>query len=311
MNEDVNEELATGELITIGELAGRTRLSPKALRLYGDRGVLSPAHVDPRTGFRRYGPDQVERARRIALLRAAGMPLARVAEVLDADDARSTRLLDAYWRERRAEHAARRAAVAYARHVLTGDGPVPYAIAERDVPEQKVVCVRRHVGAAELPGFLAEATEVLFDHLRQTGACLSGPVFAAYHGLVGEDSDGLVEVCVPTRSPVEPGPRIAVRVEPAHREAYTALARRDTGYAAMAAAHDAVGAWLHARGHARGGPSREVYHPNWATASSPDERVADVACPFAPAPGGAGAPAGGRTEPRPAAAVGRAPGGRG
>ncbi|WP_436847224.1 MerR family transcriptional regulator [Streptomyces buecherae] len=64
-------------------MAARTRLSPRALRLYGDRGLLSPAHVDPRTGFRRYGPDQVERARRIALPRAAGMPLARVAEVLD------------------------------------------------------------------------------------------------------------------------------------------------------------------------------------------------------------------------------------
>ncbi|WEV24462.1 MerR family transcriptional regulator [Streptomyces sp. 71268] len=307
----MNEELIAGELITIGELAGRTRLSPKALRLYGDRGLLSPAHVDPRTGFRRYGPDQVERARRIALLRAAGMPLARVAEVLDADAARSSRLLDAYWRERRAEHAARRAAVDHARHVLTGDGPAAYAIAERAVPEQRVVCVRRHVGAAELPGFLAEATEVLFHHLRQADACLSGPVFAAYHGLVGEDFDGLVEVCVPTRNAVEPGPRIAVRVEPAHREAYTTLARRETGYAAMAAAHDAVGAWPGARGYARGGPSREVYHPNWATAASPDEPVVDVACPFVPAPGAAGAPVDGPAGAGPAAVGGRAPGDRG
>ncbi|MBD3551038.1 MerR family transcriptional regulator [Streptomyces sp. SP18CM02] len=64
------------ELITIGELATRTRLSLKALRLYGDRGLLPPAEVDPRTGFRRYGLAQVERARRIALLRATGMPLA-------------------------------------------------------------------------------------------------------------------------------------------------------------------------------------------------------------------------------------------
>ncbi|MGW1222146.1 MerR family DNA-binding transcriptional regulator [Streptomyces californicus] len=59
------------ELITIGELATRTRLSLKALRLYGDRGLLPPAEVDPRTGFRRYGLAQAERARRIALLPAA------------------------------------------------------------------------------------------------------------------------------------------------------------------------------------------------------------------------------------------------
>jgi hypothetical protein len=36
--------------ITIGELATRTRLSLKALRLYGERGLLPPARVDPRTG---------------------------------------------------------------------------------------------------------------------------------------------------------------------------------------------------------------------------------------------------------------------
>ncbi|MEU7058327.1 MerR family transcriptional regulator [Streptomyces sp. NPDC046197] len=60
------------DLITIGELAARTRLSRKALRLYGDRGLLPPVRVDPVTGFRYYGPDQVECARRIALLRAGG-----------------------------------------------------------------------------------------------------------------------------------------------------------------------------------------------------------------------------------------------
>ncbi|MDP9950232.1 MULTISPECIES: MerR family transcriptional regulator [Streptomyces] len=84
------------ELITIGELATRTRLSLKALRLYGDRGLLPPAEVDPRTGFRRYGLAQVERARRIALLRATGMPLARIAEVLDSSGEKPVRLLTAY-----------------------------------------------------------------------------------------------------------------------------------------------------------------------------------------------------------------------
>lgn len=269
------------DLITIGELAARTRLSLKALRLYGNRGLLPPARVDPRTGIRRYGLAQVERARRIALLRATGMPLARIAEVLDASGEEPVRVLRAYWREQESIHAARRDAVGYAREVLTGRSPTMYEIAERDVPEQKVLFTQRHVTASDLPRFLAESSELLLSRLRQVGACLSGPLFAVYHGLVSEDSDGLVEVCAPTQNVVEPTERIGVRIEPAHREAYTALTKRHDGYPAMAAAHDAVGAWLAERAYARSASNREVYYPNGATAE-PGEHVADVAVPFRP-----------------------------
>ncbi|MFJ9696955.1 MerR family transcriptional regulator [Kitasatospora sp. NPDC101183] len=272
------------DVITIGELAARTRLSLKALRLYGERGLLPPAEVDPRTGYRRYGPAQVERARRIALLRGIGMPLARIAPLLDAEGEESVRLLAAYWREQERTHTARRSTVGYVKDVLTGRNPTMYEIHERDVPAQKVLFVQRHVTGADLPHYLAEAGQQLLDHLRQADACLSGPIFAVFHGLVDEDSDGPVEVCAPTGNAVEPGGRIGVRIEAAHREAYTALTKRHEGYAAMAAAHDAVGAWLAERGHARSASNREVYHPNWATAG-PEEHVVDVAVPFRPGPG--------------------------
>ena len=38
------------DLMTIGVFAGRTRLSPKALRLYDRLGLLAPARVDPDSG---------------------------------------------------------------------------------------------------------------------------------------------------------------------------------------------------------------------------------------------------------------------
>ncbi|MFF8599422.1 MerR family transcriptional regulator [Streptomyces sp. NPDC015232] len=271
------------EWITIGELAGRTRLSVKALRLYGERGLLVPGEVDGRSGVRRYGDEQVERARRIALLRAVGMPLARIGDVLDAGGGEeAVRLFDVYWREQEAVHAARREAVRHARAVLAGGGSSgAYEVGERDVPEQKVVFTRRHVDAGALPGFLAEASELLFARLRGAGADLAGPVFAVYHALVSEDSAGLVEVCAPTHAPVEPTERTGVRIEPAHREAYTALTKRAGSHPAMAAAHDAVDAWLTARGCVRTASHREVYHPNWATAA-PHAHVADVAVPFRP-----------------------------
>ena len=61
--------------MTIGEFSQRTRLSPKALRLYGELGLVVPAQVDPDSGYRRYSEDQVRQAQLVALLRRLDMPL--------------------------------------------------------------------------------------------------------------------------------------------------------------------------------------------------------------------------------------------
>ena len=50
----------TKALLTIGEFARRTGLTERALRLYGDRGLLEPREIDPQTGYRRYGEDQID-----------------------------------------------------------------------------------------------------------------------------------------------------------------------------------------------------------------------------------------------------------
>jgi len=55
-------------LLTIGEFAEATRLSPKALRLYAKHGLLSPTRVDNDSGYRYYRTEQLHVARVIALL---------------------------------------------------------------------------------------------------------------------------------------------------------------------------------------------------------------------------------------------------
>ncbi|MDF3298786.1 MerR family transcriptional regulator [Streptomyces tropicalis] len=69
---------------SIGELARDSGLGVSALRFYDRAGVLVPARVDPVSGYRWYGPEQLEEARVLARLRRAGMPLADVRLVLAA-----------------------------------------------------------------------------------------------------------------------------------------------------------------------------------------------------------------------------------
>ncbi|MFY9863288.1 MAG: MerR family transcriptional regulator, partial [Trebonia sp.] len=55
--------LAVVKLLTIGEFARASRLSPKALRLYDELGLLRPVRVDEYSGYRYYSPDQLDQAR--------------------------------------------------------------------------------------------------------------------------------------------------------------------------------------------------------------------------------------------------------
>jgi len=103
-------------LLTIGQFAHAARLSHKALRLYDEQGLLCPASVDPLTGYRRYAPAQLERARLVAWLRRLGMPLARIREVCESYErapAEAAAEVRAYWARVEADTAARRELAAF------------------------------------------------------------------------------------------------------------------------------------------------------------------------------------------------------
>jgi serine/threonine protein phosphatase PrpC len=101
------------ELLTIGAFARASRLSPKALRLYDELGLLPPARVDPVNGYRLYAPAQLERARLVAWLRRIGMPLARIRDVCALEPPRAAEAVRGYWAQAEAEVAARRELVSF------------------------------------------------------------------------------------------------------------------------------------------------------------------------------------------------------
>lgn len=76
--------------MTIGTFSMLSGLSISTLRHYDEIGLLQPAEVHPRTGYRRYNSTQVDTARRIRLLRQAELATEDIARVIggDASDAR-------------------------------------------------------------------------------------------------------------------------------------------------------------------------------------------------------------------------------
>jgi DNA-binding transcriptional MerR regulator len=101
------------QFMAIGEFAERTRLSAKALRLYHELKLVVPARVDPSSGYRHYGEDQVETARLVGYLRRAGLPLALISTVVTMDGPDAARAVADWWGQVETRVIERRALVSY------------------------------------------------------------------------------------------------------------------------------------------------------------------------------------------------------
>ena len=278
------------ELLTIGAFAARARLSAKALRLYDRLGLLAPAHVDGLNGYRYYRADQIERARLVALLRQLDMPLALVAEVVEAPDgAAAADRLAAYWADVEARVAGQRTLAEYLRGRLSGRSSEMYGkfvVETVDVPEQVLITETRHVLAGELPAWIGASLGRLEEAAKECGGITAAP-FVVYHSDVSMESDGPAESCVPVadeaaaRAWVEKQGRTRetkVRVEPAQRLAYTRITKAQVAHPQILAAFEAVEEWIPRQGLWMAGPCREIYFADWDAAGAEDP-VCDVAFP--------------------------------
>ncbi|MER6130734.1 MerR family transcriptional regulator [Streptomyces sp. NPDC001815] len=286
---------AAGELLTIGAFAARARLSPKALRLYDRLGLLAPAQVDEVTGYRYYRADQIERARLVFLLRRLDMPLARIAEVVErqeADGAGAADLVAAYWADVEERLAGQRTLAHYLRGRLSGRSSELYAkfeIRTVDVPEQWVITETRHTLVDELPLWIPASLGRLEEAAGECGGSTGSP-FTVYHSVVSDESDGPVECCVPVadvaaaRAWAAEHARAwgaAARLEPARRLAYTRITKAQVAAPQIHAAYEAVEAWMAREGHSYAGPCREIYFTDW-DAATPEDEACDVAFPITP-----------------------------
>lgn len=80
-------------MLTIGQLANHAGVSTKAIRVYHAKGLLPEPERDA-SGYRRYDAQAIIDLTRIITLAQAGVPLARIPDVLDADPDEATAQID-------------------------------------------------------------------------------------------------------------------------------------------------------------------------------------------------------------------------
>jgi DNA-binding transcriptional MerR regulator len=219
------------DLMSIGEFAKRSRLSPKALRLYDELGVLPPARVDDSSGYRFYEAQQLERARMIASLRQLRVPLSDIKAILGLEPTLAAERIVEFWAAAESEHTARRALASYLVDRMSGKRSIMFEVTTREIPDRSILCLKRNVEGQ--PGAWALGKEfvgLLRESRLPRMPGRAGAAFCIYWGEVNEDSDGPIEWCRPV--PEEQAdelaaslPALQLRTEPGHREAVVDIGR--------------------------------------------------------------------------------------
>ena len=105
----MSAEPANGRhMLTIGQLAGYAGVTVKAVRVYHDKGLLPEPPRDS-SGYRRYGAGHAIQLVKIRTLAEAGVPLARIRDLLDSGPEEFAAAIDEIDSDlrRRAEQIAR------------------------------------------------------------------------------------------------------------------------------------------------------------------------------------------------------------
>ena len=287
-------------LLSIGQFSILCRLSPKALRLYDELGLLVPARIDPASGYRWYAAGQAGRARMVGLLRQLDMPLAQIAAVVDAPGAAAAAAVRAHVAA--AQRAVRERAeladyvcLLLDQHDRSNPMPDKYEVQVRTVPERAVLSGMRRAHAADLGQVLGD----LLGRMRAAGpgrACLAGCPYTVYYAEVSQDSDGPVEVVRPMADLATAQAAAArlgdvqARTEPEHEEAFVRMTMAQTrGGTAPVEILDVLQRYVAASGRRPSPPPRQVMIADWRTAG-PDDPACDFAVPLHPATQSASVP---------------------
>lgn len=131
----------------VAELARRAGITTRTLRHYDQIGLLAPSRVTA-AGVRHYDADAVARLQRILLLRDVGMPLAKIAELLEhEDEAEEVAALEEHIKVLESQRAALAVRIKAVQHLLEarrhGREPDPDVLLEGFNDRYEAEVVRR------------------------------------------------------------------------------------------------------------------------------------------------------------------------
>ncbi len=273
-------EVGALSLVSIGQFSQMTRLSLKALRLYDDNGLLTPARVDPKSGYRYYELGQANRAEAVRILRSVEMPLDEIKEMLDADNPELAHKWLGVHRERLVERlAADERMLEYLESLMRRkEGIMPYTVKIEDIPARLIAATRLRTTLRKIADDIGVGFGRLIPALTGAGIEPAGPPLIVYHDVIDEETDGDIEICIPVARPFSGGPEVYGRELEGGTVATTTHQGR---YQEISPAYHTLAGWISEHGHEVAGPPREIYLNDPQTVQ-PDELLTRIELPIHP-----------------------------
>jgi DNA-binding transcriptional MerR regulator len=269
--------MAMSNTVSIGDFSLMTHLSIKTLRYYHQVGLLEPAEVDPDTGYRYYGVEQLPTAQIIQRFRDLGMPIDEVKAVLAAPDLDTRNALIATYLGRlEGELDQTRQAVQSLRNLLE-PAHAPIAVEHRTLPATQAVGIQQVVDRSDLVVWFHGALGELYATIAVQGLQPSGPSGGLFSSELFQDERGEVTIFVPISGTMQTVGRVSPVVVPAAEVAVTvhegSLANLDDTYGALG---------VYVSKHALGvvGPVREYYLVDARTTSDATQWRTELAWPI-------------------------------
>ncbi|WP_061300196.1 MerR family transcriptional regulator [Herbidospora cretacea] len=185
-------------MYSIGDFARIGRVSVRMLRHYDALGLLTPARVDPATGYRSYQAAQLSRLNRLVALKDLGFTLQQIREILD--DKVGVGELHGMLRLRRAELEAqvladgiRLRGVEARIHIIEREGVMPADVVVKSVPAARVAelsAVAESYASEHIGPVIQPLYPELHARLNKAGVEIAGPGIAYYE----EVADGGVRI---------------------------------------------------------------------------------------------------------------------
>ncbi|GAA3597266.1 MerR family transcriptional regulator [Klugiella xanthotipulae] len=266
-------------MLRIGVFSQVTRISVRMLRYYQDYGLLVPVWVDPDSGYRYYGSEQLETARLVTGLREAGFSVEASRDVLSArdDPARVRTLMDDQRKRLEAERGelSRRVAAFVHMSSMIKEHPMEFTVETRTLPAMTVATLRDTIGSYPEEGRLWEAMMPLTVRSAATFPA-GGLAGATFYDEGYRESDVDVELWVQVAAPFTPVAPLRC-VEVPEREIVCATLRGD--YTLTAQVMASLGAYI-AEHTLNTGPMFNIYRVGPGQNPDPSTWVTDICLPI-------------------------------
>ena len=268
-------------MLKIGEFSKLSRVSIRMLRYYDEINLMKPAYIDPESGYRYYGEDQLLAAGRIAALKSMGFGLSDIGQIVEhaAQKDVYARRLHMKREELQKEYhllCERMRLLDTAMDRLRKDEAMSYDVIVKTFPERYAATVRMSIPSYEAEGML---WGTLMGETEPLGIVADEPCYccAVFHDKEFKESDVDVEVQKTVRGRYPDTEHVRFRTLPA---VTVASATCKGSYEQMGDVMAAVAQWAMANGYVFDGPAFNIYHVSPYETANPQEYVTEVCYPI-------------------------------